>query len=75
MNKIQHFSFATCWDASLWLFISSAFQIEPSKFSSAVLVNNAGTLGDITKMISSHSDVEKIHCYMGLNVTSPFYLM
>ncbi|CAB4034153.1 sepiapterin reductase-like, partial [Paramuricea clavata] len=54
---------------------SSIFGIvDPKQFSCAVLINNAGSLGDKIKSIPNHTDVNKIRTYMDLNITSSFYL-
>ena len=56
-------------------FISSIFEIDDSKlFSSAVLINNAGSLGSKIKSIPNHTDVEEIRKYMDFNITSSVYL-
>jgi short-subunit dehydrogenase len=49
-------------------------QVDPKQFSCAVLINNAGSLGDKIKSIPNHTDVDKIRMYMDLNITSSFYL-
>lgn len=49
-------------------------QVDPKQFSCAVLINNAGSLGDKIKSIPNHTDVDKIREYMDLNITSSIYL-
>ena len=49
-------------------------QVDSKQFTSAVLINNAGSLGDKIKSITNHTDVNPVKKYMDLNITSCFYL-
>ena len=49
-------------------------QVDPKQFSCAVLINNAGSLGDKIKSIPNQTDVDEICKYMDFNITSSIYL-
>ena len=38
-----------------------------------ILVNNAGTLGDISKHIKDYDGLEDMHAFMMTNITSAFF--
>lgn len=51
-------------------------QVEPSKLTHAILVNNAGSLGDVSKSIKDLSkSAVSLQDYFNLNLTSPMFLM
>ncbi|KAJ7382836.1 hypothetical protein OS493_032472 [Desmophyllum pertusum] len=56
--------------------IKTAFsKVEPSKVTHALLVNNAGSLGDISKCMRDVSqDATSLQDYFNLNITSPMFL-
>ena len=49
-------------------------QVDLKQFSCAVLINNAGSLGDKIKSIPNYTDVNEICKYMDFNITSSIYL-
>jgi len=59
------------------MFTRSIFlQVEPSNISHALLVNNAGSLGDVSKRIKDESQsAEALQGYFNLNLTSPMFFM
>lgn len=57
--------------------IENAFsKVEPSNISHALLVNNAGSLGDVSKRIKDESQsAEALQGYFNLNLTSPMFFI
>lgn len=49
-------------------------QDDPKQFNCAVLINNAGSLGNKIKSLPNHTDVDEICKYMDFNISSSFYL-
>ncbi|XP_077985770.1 sepiapterin reductase-like [Glandiceps talaboti] len=48
--------------------------VDVAKFQHAMLVNNAGSLGDIQKFVRDCDDPTELQNYMGFNLTSPICL-
>ncbi|EDO46442.1 predicted protein [Nematostella vectensis] len=48
--------------------------VTPSAFSHSLLVNNAGSLGDLSRPMKDFTDPDEVQQYMGLNLTSPFII-
>ncbi|CAH3028266.1 unnamed protein product [Porites evermanni] len=57
--------------------IENAFsKVEPSNISHALLVSNAGSLGDVSKRIKDESQsAEALQGYFNLNLTSPMFFI
>ena len=45
-------------------------QIKPSHYSRAFLINNAGSLGDLSKLAHEYTDVKELTAFMTLNFTT-----
>ncbi|XP_031549616.1 sepiapterin reductase-like [Actinia tenebrosa] len=50
-------------------------KVNPPDFSTALLINNAAKLGDISKRIQDFEDPKELQDMFNLNVTSQFFLM
>lgn len=84
-NAVHSYSVYTtcvCFDVFLFFCLFSFnynsyhySQIPASDFSHALLINNAGTLGDVTKYTKEHSDLNALNTYWSTNMTSPLFLM
>jgi len=57
--------------------INGAFsKVDPAKVTHAILVNNAGSLGDVSRCITDLSEnVGSLQDYFNLNLTSPMFLI
>ena len=53
------------------------FQVEPNQVSHAILLNNAGSIGDISNRIKDMTNIraESLQDYFNLNISSPMFLM
>ncbi|XP_071946845.1 sepiapterin reductase-like [Antedon mediterranea] len=61
--------------SALKTLINSIFEdVEPSKFKHAILINNAGTLGDVSKKMHEIHDDQQLQKYYFENITSAHML-